>query len=70
MMIALVFRGEEEGREGRNDKGKKRLPASSPKISFPVTPKGGLILRSGYVKSIWLTTEVTYRQAVGVSCLR
>ena len=69
-MIALVSRGEDEGREGRNDKGKKRLPASSPKISSPLTPNDGLILRSGYVKLIWLKTEVTYRQAVGVSCLR
>ena len=52
MMIALVSRGEDEGREGRNDKGKKRLPASSPKISSPLTPNDGLILRSGYVKLI------------------
>ena len=70
MMIALVFRGEEGGREGRNDKGKKRLSPSSPKISSPVTPNDSQILRSGYVKLIWLETEVTYRQAVGVSCLR
>ena len=49
-MIALVSRGEEEGTEGRSEKGKKRLPASSPKISSPVTPNDGLILRSGYVK--------------------
>ena len=69
-MIAFVSRGEEEGSQGRNDKGKKRLSPSSPKISSPVTPNDGLILRSGYVKLIWLKTEVTYRQAVGVSCLR
>jgi len=42
MMIALVSRGEKEGREGRSDKGKKHLPASSPKISFLVTPDDGL----------------------------
>ena len=69
-MIALVSTGQEEGSQGRSDKGKKRLSVSSHKLSFPVTPNDGQILRSGYVKLIWLKTEVTYRQAVSVSCLR
>ena len=52
-MIALVLGGGGGRREekGRNDKGKKRLSPSSRKISFPLTPKDGLILKVGQAMS-------------------